>query len=133
LPAPGYQSAIEGAARGDYAMLFIFLFPLVGLLVMAGGLVGRRRYKFFGPTPLTLDPDPGQAGGQVGGEVLISRAVRHSARFTVSLSCVHQETRGSGDDRRTDTTVLWQSDQGGYMESGMRDSRVQFCFDVPGD
>ena len=133
LPAPGYQSAIEGAARGDYAMLFIFLFPLVGLLVMAGGLVGRRRYKFFGPTPLTLDPDPGQAGGQVGGEVLISRAVPHSARFTVSLSCVHQETRGSGDDRRTDTTVLWQSDQGGYMESGMRDSRVQFCFDVPGD
>ncbi|WP_416391131.1 DUF3592 domain-containing protein [Alloalcanivorax xenomutans] len=133
LPAPGYQSAIEGAARGDYAMLFIFLFPLVGLLVMAGGLVGRRRYKFFGPTPLTLDPDPGQAGGQVGGEILINRIVPHSGRFNVSLSCVHQETRGSGDDRRTDTTVLWQDEQNGYIESGMRDSRVQFCFDVPGD
>ena len=48
----------------------LLLFPLMGVGMLLAALNGWRNYRYFGPSPLRLDPVNGQAGGQAGGEIL---------------------------------------------------------------
>lgn len=133
LPSPAYLEVWEEVQRGDYMILLVLLFPLVGLGIAFGGWKMRSSYRFFGPTPLRLDPEPGHAGGQVGGQIRLGRALASDSNLNVLLSCIRGRESGSGKNRRTVETVLWQSEQRAWSQNNGASSEIQFCFDVPAE
>ncbi|MEE2732289.1 MAG: DUF3592 domain-containing protein [Pseudomonadota bacterium] len=118
----------------DYLVLLILLFPLVGLFLIWQAIKGSILHVRYGQSRLVMDPNPGQAGGQVGGEITLSKALPLDAQCEVRLECLHsRETRNAKGERRTSTSVLWQDMM---MASGRREAdqtKIQFLFDVPGD
>ncbi len=133
LPSPAYLGVWKEVSRGDYMILMVLLFPLVGAGIAFAGWKMRQNYRFFGPTPLAMDPEPGQAGGQVGGEIHLGRAVPEDASLTVWLSCIRCYYSGSGKDRKTRESVLWQTSQRAYCSPRQNGTDIQFCFDAPAD
>ena len=118
----------------DYLLLLIFLFPLVGLFLFWQAIKGSILHVRYGKSRLHLDPNPGQAGGQVGGEILLSKALPLDTECEVRLECLHsRETRNAKGERRISTSVRWQDMMmvRGRIEAGK--TRVQFLFDVPAD
>ncbi|MED5388736.1 MAG: DUF3592 domain-containing protein [Pseudomonadota bacterium] len=133
LPSPAYVAVWDKVGRGDFAILLVLLFPAVGAGIAYAGWKMRSNYRFFGPTPLTLDPEPGHAGGQVGGAIRLGRSLARDADLDVWLSCIRGRESGSGKDRRTVEDILWQTDQRAYCQPVQQGSELLFCFDVPAD
>ncbi|MCG8393985.1 MAG: DUF3592 domain-containing protein [Pseudomonadales bacterium] len=133
LPSPAYLEVWKEVSRGDYMILMVLLFPLVGAGMAFAGWKMRQNYRFFGPTPLAMDPEPGQAGGQVGGQIHLGRAVPEDASLTIWLSCIRCYYSGSGKDRKTRESVLWQTSQRAYCLPRQNGTDIQFCFDAPAD
>ncbi len=133
LPSPAYLEIWKEVSRGDFAILLVLLFPLVGAGIAFAGWKMRQNYRFFGPTPLKMDPEPGQAGGQVGGQIHLGRPVPDDASLSVWLSCVRFYYSGSGKDRKTRESILWQTEQRAYCVPRQAGTDIQFCFDAPAD
>lgn len=131
LPSPAYLEVWKEVSRGDFAILMVLLFPLVGAGIAFAGWKMRRNYQFFGPTPLRLDPEPGQAGGQVGGSIQFGRAIPRDGKLDIWLSCIRGRESGSGKDRKTVEDVLWQTEQRAYCVPRQTGTEIQFCFDAP--
>lgn len=133
LPSPAYLEVWKEVSRGDYMILVVLLFPLVGAGIAWAGWKMRRNYRFFGPTPLQLDPEPGQAGGQVGGTIRFGRAIGRDSNLDIWLSCIRGRESGSGKNRKTVEDVLWQTEQRAYCVPRQSGTDIQFCFDAPAD
>ena len=86
-----------------WLILMVLLFPAVGAGIAWAGWKMRSNYQFFGPTPLQLDPEPGHAGGQVGGSIHLGKALPRETEMDVWLSCIRGRESGSGKDRKTVT------------------------------
>jgi len=118
----------------DYLLLLILLFPLVGVFLVWQAIKGSILYVRYGKSLLRLDPNPGQAGGQVGGDIELSKPLPLDAQCEIRLECQHSyETRNSKGHKRISTSVSWQDSitVRGRREAGK--TRVQFLFDVPAD
>ncbi|MCK0155078.1 DUF3592 domain-containing protein [Alcanivorax sp. S6407] len=133
LPSPAYLDIWKEVSRGDYMILVVLLFPLVGAGIAWAGWKMRRNYQFFGPTPLQMDPEPGQAGGQVGGTIQLGKAMSRECSLDVWLSCIRGRESGSGKDRKTVEDVLWQTEQRAYCVPRQSGTEIQFCFDAPAE
>jgi hypothetical protein len=117
--------------RQEPAMAFVFIFPLIGIGLIAAAWRSFRQWRHFGPTPLVLDPYPGATGGQVGGAVDTRIAFTAGQRFDVSLSCIYSYMSGSGKNRSRRESVKWQADGVCHSERTGQGSRLIFRFDVP--
>jgi len=118
----------------DYLLLLILLFPLVGVFLIWQAIKGSILYFRYGQSLLRLDPNPGQAGGQVGGDIELSKPLPLDAQCEVRLECLHSyETRNSKGHKRISTSLSWQDSitVRGRREAGK--TRVPFLFDVPAD
>ena len=133
LPSPAYLEVWKEVSRGNYMILLVLLFPLAGAGIALAGLRMRNNYRFFGPTPLALDPQPGQAGGQVGGSIQLGRALSAEQSVTVWLSCIRCYYSGSGKDRKTRESIRWQNRQRAWCRPVQSGPEIQFCFDAPAD
>jgi len=133
LPSPAYLEVWKEVSRGNYMILLVLLFPLAGAGIALAGLRMRNNYRFFGPTPLALDPQPGQAGGQVGGSIQLGRALSAEQSVTVWLSCIRCYYSGSGKDRKTRESIRWQNRQRAWCRPVQSGTEIQFCFDAPAD
>ncbi|EKF74224.1 hypothetical protein A11A3_09500 [Alcanivorax hongdengensis A-11-3] len=131
LPSPALWAIPEEWHKGNYAILAVLLFPLVGGGMLLAGWKMRRTFLYFGPTPLEPDPNPGQIGGQMGGEVRIGLPLTEDQIDTLMLSCVRRRQTGSGKNRSTSETIIWQREQRPLVQQGANGTRIQFCFDVP--
>ncbi len=97
----------EQVANGDMVALLAFLFPLVGAgLAFAAGyqIVKHRKY---GRGTLTLSTFPAHPGGVLKGRLIVPRDVQ-AEEFDVTLNCLSRRTSGSGKNRRTRESSIWQ-------------------------
>ncbi len=108
-----------------------FVFPLVGLGLIALAIHATRQKQRFGETPLELDPFPGSLGGQVGGRIGTRIPFDPQRQFAVSLSCVHSRVSGSGKNRSRSESIKWHSEGVCHTERTMRGTALRFRFDVP--
>lgn len=115
----------------NQAALAIFLFPLVGVLLLALCIHLWIGWLKFGKTPLTLDPYPGAIGGDVGGTIETAIPFASSQHFEVTLELVYHYTTGSGDDRKTQESVKWRTEGYCNTSASARGTRLQFRFEVP--
>ena len=93
------------------AAFMVVIFPLAGLgiLAAAGYQVARRRK--FGRTRFVPTSVPGVIGGYLGGVIEVPARVVAEADARVALKCIRRVTTGSGKQRRTSETVLWEREE----------------------
>lgn len=112
--------------NGDYPVLSVFLFSIIGAGIIYYAVQGFRRYKIIGPTLLTLTPKTGSVGGKIGGYFSVgSWWVDHETKIT--LSCV----RITSDSDGTSRFFEWQDDQIGFVKTQGESTQVHFLFDIP--
>ncbi len=121
----------EVLKKGNYMALVGLLFPAVGVGLIIWAVGRTREWRRYGPTPVTLDPFPGAIGGHVGGSIDINVPYSSTTEYRVTLTNLRRTTSGSGKNRSTRETALWQADGRAAAEPGPRGTRVLFRFDVP--
>ncbi|WP_188093642.1 DUF3592 domain-containing protein [Marinobacter salinexigens] len=114
---------------GNWPILAVLLFPLVGLWLARMAWVSRRNWLYYGPTPLTLDPAPGQVGGDIAGHIRLSREVS-DAGWNVTLQCIRVRITQGKNSRRSES-VIWQMDQVPELITRTGGSALAFRFEPP--
>ncbi len=107
LPA-GYLVLKDIRQHGMSRAIVALLFPLVGLGLMVWAVRATLRYLKYGSSMLVLETLPGVIGREFAGTVTAHLALEPSEGFQVSLTCVNRVTTGSGKNRSTSESILWQ-------------------------
>lgn len=123
-------SIAEEVRRGNNGIFVALIFPLAGLAMLFAGYKMRQKFLFFGPTPLVPSPAIGQVGGQIGGHIELDKPWA-KRKLTVTLSCIHTYTSGSGKNSTTHRDILWQEHDKPLDRPNGAGSKIEFCFDVP--
>lgn len=121
----------EVLQKGEYGILVILLFNLVGLGLLVFAIVKTLEWRRFGTTPLTMDPHPGAIGGHVGGEIDVKLPYQSERKFKVTLSNIHSYVSGSGKNRSRHEKVKWQDMAMVNGVPSLQGTRLSFRFDVP--
>jgi hypothetical protein len=120
------------AVKESGAVIHVFwLFPAIGLVMLVLAVVKTRQWRRFGRTILTMDPFPGSVGGDVGGEIAVNTPWDPSLRYTVTLTCMRSEIRGTGKNRSRRETPVWQDSGPGDPTVAGEGIRIRFRFQVP--
>jgi hypothetical protein len=132
LTLPANLVIPEEIAKGNWPVLVILLFDIVGISLLVQAVRQTLSAKKFGSVPLTLDPFPGAAGGDVGGYIDIPVAHDPGLSFRVSLSCTRRHVSGSGKNRSTHHEAKWQDEKWLNAEPlGDGQVRLWFRFEPP--
>ena len=86
------------------------IFPLVGIGLAIWAIRSFIRWKKFGDSVFEMSTFPGVIGGRLAGRILTSVDLKPADGFQVVLSSINKVTSGSGDNRRTSESVLWQDE-----------------------
>lgn len=93
---------------GEY---FVFLFPLVGLLLLWLAIYQTVRARKYGRARFVPSSLPGVIGGYLGGVIEVSANVVPEADARLTLKCIRREVRGSGKNRSVRENVLWEREE----------------------
>ncbi|WP_223671299.1 DUF3592 domain-containing protein [Kangiella shandongensis] len=133
ISLPGVIAVMqEGNLMDKPEKLLVFLFPLVGLILLAIAVTLYLRHKKYGQSQMVLKDMPFAIGGKTRGEVMVRGPLEMNAEAVITLTCQRKYKTGTGKNRSTRTTILWQSDQRTYAENQFDGShRFEFNFDIP--
>lgn len=98
----------EQEAKSAY---FVLLFPLVGILVLWAAIHQTIKWRKFGRVRFVPSSLPGAIGGYLGGVIEVPARLVLEADARVSLRCVRRVTQGSGKNRSTSESVLWEREE----------------------
>jgi hypothetical protein len=117
--------------QGESGLLFLLIFPLIGLGLFAWAITSTLTWRRFGKTPLTLDPYPGAIGGQVGGTLDINLPYDGKVAFNTTLTCLHVSFSGSSiSSSSRSERVVWESEGYAYTQRSTKGTRLELLFDV---
>jgi len=111
--------------KHNYIALVGLLFPLIGIGLIVWAIRSVSKWRKFGRSIFVMDPFPAHPGGIVHG-ILELQSPLHTQALQVRLSCIRKVTTGSGKNRRTKETFLWQDEQTIAITS--RQNNVEFSF-----
>ncbi len=94
--------------KGNHAVLLALIFPLIGLGLLAGAIYSTLQRKKFGRPVFKLLTNPWAIGGQAGGMIEIPKKVKAPNGYKLKLECIERLVTGSGKNRNTKETPLWQ-------------------------
>lgn len=127
----------EAIKKEDWAILFVLLFPLVGVGLLYWAIHATLRHLRYGVSTFEPAAMPGVIGGQLQGQVFGKIRLGPGHRMKVQLTNFHRYTSGSGKNRSTHYKVLWQEEKELGMEHlslGMHGgSVIPIDFYVPRD
>src|SRR4051794_20255734 len=104
----GVVAVVQQKNPGGYVAL---IFPVIGLGLLARAVRGTLQLQRYGPSQLALSTIPAVIAHSLTGSLRISTANVSPAGFVVLLSCIRRITTGTGKDRSTTETILWQDEQ----------------------
>lgn len=124
--------------EGNYKALFILIFPLAGIGLLAAfirALLARRRY---GDCFFEMAAIPGAVGGSLTGLIQTGARIQLEHGLTLKLSCIRRVVTGSGKNRNTQESILWQDEKvlnppGGLPEPEPGRSGIPVYFKIPAD
>jgi hypothetical protein len=133
---PALFAIIKPISNGQYAALFVLIFPMIGVYLFWHWYKGYRSFKRTGPMPLELNPYPASIGGHAGGTIYFNngdintalKGISGSARVTIEN--VHFYQTGSGDDRKTREKILYEKSMLPSIAQTEKGSKLMFCFDL---
>lgn len=131
MSSPVFFSLLKELEQGNYAILVVLLFPLVGLGFMVAAWKMRQKRRRFGPALLMPDPLPGCSGGQIGGSFEVF-ADKGSEPLSVHVECARIR-RSRGKNSSNHKSVVWQEGTQCYAERSAGGSKHSFALDIPAD
>jgi hypothetical protein len=134
----GIAWAAMFAARDDMrrekALMFLALFPLVGVLLLALAIYQTMRRLKFGRSILVMETMPGCVGGWLAGNVQTRAPIVADNGVHLALRCIRRVTTGSGKNSSTNETTLWESEQtivGRLPQGSQGGSAIPIAFKIP--
>jgi hypothetical protein len=103
--------APQFARRNDPRVFLILGFCSIGVILFVVALRATLRYRKYGDTYFELYSLPFSPGEHVSGRIHLKLDANASHGIDLRLSCVRKTVTGSGNNRSTVQTVLWQTDQ----------------------
>jgi len=97
--------------NGNYKALVALIFPAIGLglfISVVRGVLARRR---FGDCYFEMAAIPGALGGSLDGLIQTGTRLRLEHGLHLKLSCIRRTLSGSGDNRSTQESILWQDEK----------------------
>jgi hypothetical protein len=131
ISSPGLFFLPKELAKGNWPALLILLFPAVGIWLLTMAVRSTLQWRRFGPLALTLAPYPGAIGGAIRGTVQLPERFRNAQVFRVTITCIRRHTSGSGRNRSTSDTALWQDETRAQADASGRGTQLSFGFTVP--
>lgn len=132
------MAMIEFFKTFDYPILFVLLFPLVGIGLFIAAFVMLMRHKKYGQSELILQQTPVAIGGINKGHIEVPNDSANDQNFgkpleaIITLTCQRKITTGSGKNRSTKTSIVWQDDRRVQSSiKGHNTSHYAFEFKVP--
>jgi hypothetical protein len=109
---PGSLSGLPDLLnRLDPRAFILLAFDLAGAIIFAFALRATLRRRRFGRTYFEFYSLPFSPGGRLTGKIHLQLNTTAEHGIDLTLSCVRKTATGTGDDRTTAKTVLWQADQ----------------------
>ena len=122
--------------EGKVESLLIFLYPMVGFVVLAYALYYYRKWQRFGAVRFQMESVPGVLGGKLEGAIRVPSMVLQESSVYVSLECVKKYNAGSHDHIVFTEYVLWQTAHiisGDDMDHAGQDLVIPVNFNIPYD
>jgi hypothetical protein len=96
---------------GNQAAWLGWLFPLVGIGLLAAAAYASWRLRRFGRSTFEMTTLPGVIGGELRGTVHLRARLSPEAGFGVRLTCLERTRRSHGGKAETQEHVRWQAEQ----------------------
>ena len=127
ISLPAVLAIPSEMASGNPAILVVIVFPLIGAGLGFGAYKSLKNWRYYGPTPLLMNPCPGKNNGQVGGEITIAHSSLR-ANWSVTLQCI-RKVQGSGKNSSSRESVLWQRKTTPEIREVGNKTLVRFVFE----
>ena len=101
----------ELTKTGDKKLLFVLIFPLVGLGLIAWFIYSLLQHRKFGVAKFRMLSVPGVLGGTLRGAIEVPVQIDAPKGYKVRLACVRRVTTGSGKSRSTSERVEWEDEK----------------------
>jgi hypothetical protein len=122
--------------RGNSKVLFVGIFPAIGVILVLVALYMTFRRRRYGTTLCHFDGAPLVLGHTVRGDVELHGDITPENGYVVRLACVHAVTTSGRRNNSTRETVMWDDEQVVSASAAMRSpvaTRVPFQFVTPPD
>jgi HEAT repeats len=109
---------------------------VVGLILLFVAVRSTLRRRRFGDPYFEFDSLPFSPGGRVSGRIQLKLQSESPCGVDVRLTCVRQRATGSGEDRTTVRTVLWQTGETvppGLIAMDSVGTTIPINFAIPSD
>lgn len=107
ISLPAVIATPSEMVSGNIAILVALIFPMAGFGLAYAARRSLQNWRYYGLTPLLMNPYPAQNGGQIGGEITVAhRGLK--ANWSVTLQCI-RKVQGSGRNSSSHESLLWQS------------------------
>lgn len=136
VPAAFAMWATQTQDRDRVLVIFLAIFPIVGVCVLLAAAYQSLRRRKYGVSLCRLNHLPVPLGSTFRGEVQARVHSMPEHGFQTRLTNVRREVRGSGRNRSTRETVLWQDEQtvgSGAAMPHPEGMRIPMQFAIPAD
>jgi hypothetical protein len=127
--------SIIALRQGDeIAVYFVLLFPVVGLILLGVSLYLLFKLLKFGRSHFEMAEVPGALGGCLGGMVRCRLPQIPRDGVKVRLICQQTRVSGSGKNKSTVKTILWEDRETVARHNMVSDSRetiIPVYFEIP--
>ena len=96
---------------GDLRILFVLIFPAVGVVALVYAVRASLRERRFGETYFEFDSLPFSPGSVVRGAIHLRLDVDAPQGIDLRLACIRRTVTGTGKSRSVTESVLWQTDR----------------------
>lgn len=87
------------------------IFPVIGVWLLWQAVYKTIQWRKFGRTSFLPTSLPGAIGGYLGGVIQVPARVALEKDARLTLRCVRRVTTGSGKNRRTTETTVWEREE----------------------
>ncbi len=122
--------------RNDPRVFLILGFCSIGAILFVVAMRATLRHRRFGNTYFEFDALPPATGSHLTGRIHLQLDADAQHGIDLRLSCVRKTVTGSGNNRSTVQTVLWQADQNvpsGAIGSDPLGRTIPVDFAIPSD
>ncbi|MEM9292039.1 MAG: DUF3592 domain-containing protein [Acidobacteriota bacterium] len=122
---------------GESIAALFFLFPLVGVLMIATLIYSLLRRRKYGTSELRLATFPAVLGSSFGGIVEISKQLDPPEGFHIHLACLEQRRSSSGGKSKSSAEkAVWEAEQvinRDMLASDRSRTAIPVYFDLPSE
>lgn len=103
--------AVVTQDHADKGAYFVLLFPFIGVFLLWAAIYQTIKWRKFGRVRFVPSGLPGAIGGYLGGVIEVPARLVLESDARVALRCLRRVTRGSGKNRSTSESVLWEKEE----------------------